>query len=153
MTSKLENQQSVRISPNVSRETFLVFFRLLAFLVFAVTLVGCGEDSISEDISGFNRVISTRYDIKSEIELARFYHDYLYSNPEAKLSFETSPQTHNRVKIVMINQRPVDPNMLTEKIEMVAKYDETKWKIVVINRNWKCMSKGEASKWGIEPCN
>lgn len=124
----------------------------MTFLIFAVPIAGCGEDSISEDISGFNRVISTRYDIKSEIELARFYHDYLYSNPEAKLSFETSPQTHNRVKIVIINQRPVDPNMLTEKIEMVAKYDETKWKIVVINRNWKCRSKGESGEWGIESC-
>jgi len=149
----MKNPKKVRISPNVSRETFLGFCRFLAFLLLTVPMVGCGEDSISEDISGFNRVISTRYDIKSEIELARFYHDYLYSNPEAKLSFETSPQTHNRVKIVMINQRPVDPSMLAEKIEMVAKYDETKWKIVVINRNWKCRSKGDESVWGIEPCN
>lgn len=148
----MKNRNNVRFSPIVSRETFSVILGFLAIMLFFAIFTGCGEDTISEDISGFNKVLSTRYDIKTPEDLAKFYHDYLYDNPEAKLTYEMSPQTHNRVKIVMINQRPVDKNMLAEKIEIVAKYDETKWKIVVINRNWKCRSKGDSGEWGIESC-
>jgi hypothetical protein len=149
----MKTLKKVKFSPIVSRETFSALFGLLTIALFLAIFAGCGEDTISEDISGFNKVLSTRYDIKAPEDLAKFYHDYLYDNPEAKLSYELSPQTHSRVKIVMINQKPVDNNMLAEKIEMVAKYDETKWKIVVINRNWKCRSKGESGEWGIELCN
>ncbi len=148
----MKNLENLKFSPIVSRETFSSIFGFLTILLFLSIFAGCGEDTISEDISGFNKVLSTRYDIKAPEGLAKFYHDYLYDNPEAKLTYEMSPQTHNRVKIVMINQRPVDKNMLAEKIEIVAKYDETKWKIVVINRNWKCRSKGDSGEWGIEPC-
>ncbi len=139
-------------NPSVSRETFRSLYKLLTFLMFSIICLGCGEDFITEDISGFNRVISTRYDIKSAEELAKFYHDHLYDNPEAKLTYETSPQTHGRVKIVMINHKPVDANMVAEKIEIIAKYDDTKWKVVVVNRNWKCKSGKGSDKWGIEPC-
>ncbi|HMQ78574.1 MAG TPA: hypothetical protein PKE39_01330 [Ignavibacteria bacterium] len=149
----MKNRNNIRFSPIVSRETFSSILGFLAIALFSTIFSGCGEDTISEDISVFNKVLSTRYDIKAPEDLAKFYHDYLYDNPEAKLTYEMSPQTHNRVKIVMINQNPVDPNLHAEKIEMVAKYDETMWKIVVINRNWKCRSKGEPSEWGIEPCN
>lgn len=148
----MKNRNNVKFSPIVSRETFSVILGFFAIILFFAIFAGCGEDTISEDISGFNKVLSTRYDIKAPEDLAKFYHDYLYDNPEAKLTYEMSPQTHNRVKIVMINQRPVDKNMLAEKIEIVAKYDETKWKIVVINRNWKCRSKGDSGEWGIESC-
>ena len=148
----MKNRNNVKFSPIVSRETYSVILGFFAIILFFAIFAGCGEDTISEDISGFNKVLSTRYDIKAPEDLAKFYHDYLYDNPEAKLTYEMSPQTHNRVKIVMINQRPVDKNMLAEKIEIVAKYDETKWKIVVINRNWKCRSKGDSGEWGIESC-
>lgn len=148
----MKNPQIALFSPIVSRETFSAILGVLSIALFLTIFTGCGEDTISEDISGFNKVLSTRYDIKAPEDLAKFYHDYLYDNPDAKLTYELIPQTHSRVKIVMINQRPVDKNMLAEKIEMVAKYDETKWKIVVINRNWKCRSKGESGEWGIESC-
>ncbi|HWA07019.1 MAG TPA: hypothetical protein VG961_10770 [Ignavibacteria bacterium] len=148
----MKNLKNDGISPIVSRETFCTLLGFVLLALFPVFLSGCGEDTISEDISGFNKVLSTRYDIKAPEDLAKFYHDYLYDNPGAKLTYEMSPQTHSRVKIVMINQKPVDNNMLAEKIEIVAKYDETKWKVVVINRNWKCKSKGESGEWGIEPC-
>lgn len=148
----MKNRNNVRFSPIVSRETFSSILGFFAMMLFFAIFTGCGEDTISEDVSGFNKVLSTRYDIKAPEDLAKFYHDYLYDNSEAKLTYEMSPQTHNRVKIVMINQRPVDKNMLAEKIEIVAKYDETKWKIVVINRNWKCRSKGDSGEWGIESC-
>ena len=149
----MKNPKKLRFSPNVSRETFSTILRFLTIVLFSAIFAGCGEDTISEDISGFNKVLSTRYDIKTPEDLAKFYHDHLYDNPDAKLTYELIPQTHSRVKIVMINQKPVDRKMLAEKIEMVAKYDETKWKIVVINRNWKCRSKGESGEWGIESCN
>lgn len=149
----MKSPQKALFLPNVSRETFSTLFGLLIIVLFSSVFAGCGEDTISEDISGFNKVLSTRYDIKTAEDLAKFYHDHLYDNPDAKLTYELIPQTHSRVKIVMINQKPVDKNILAEKIEMVAKHEETKWKIVVINRNWKCRSSGESGEWGIESCN
>jgi len=135
---------------NVSRETIRVLYGCLLLLVVFATFIGCGEDSISEDISGFNQILASKYDIASAEELARFYHDFLYDNEQGKFTFETSPQTHNRVRVIMINHNPVHQNMAAEKFELVVKQNETTWKMVVVNRNWKCKGSEE---WGIEVCN
>ncbi len=108
---------------------------------------------MSEDVSGINRVLSSQYEIKSVDHLARFYYEHLYNNPDAKLTIETFPQTHNRVKIVLVDNNPAHNNMLAEKFEIIAKQNETTWKLVVVNRNWKCKSTGEAGEWGTDPCN
>lgn len=135
---------------NVSRETFGNLLNVLFFAGFLTLLCGCGEDSISEDVSGINKILSVKYDISSAEELSRFYHDYLYNNEEGKFTYELSPQTHGRVLVVMINHNPVHQNMAAEKFELLVKKNETTWKIVVVNRNWKCRGKNE---WGIDPCN
>lgn len=135
---------------NVSRETFGNLLNVLFFAGFLTLLCGCGEDSISEDVSGINKILSVKYDISSAEELSRFYHDYLYNNEEGKFTYELSPQTHGRVLVVMINHNPVHQNMAAEKFELLVKKNETTWKIVVVNRNWKCRGKDE---WGIDPCN
>lgn len=135
---------------NVSRETFVNLLNVLFFAGFLTLFCGCGEDSISEDVSGINKILSVKYDISSPEELSRFYHDYLYNNEEGKFTYELSPQTHGRVLVVMINHNPVHQNMSAEKFELLVKKNETTWKIVVVNRNWKCRGKDE---WGIDPCN
>lgn len=135
---------------NVSRETFGNLLNVLFFAAFLTLLCGCGEDSISEDVSGINKILSVKYDISSPEELSRFYHDYLYNNEEGKFTYELSPQTHGRVLVVMINHNPVHQNMSAEKFELLVKKNETTWKIVVVNRNWKCRGKDE---WGIDSCN
>ena len=135
---------------NVSRETFGNLLNVLFFAGFLALLCGCGEDSISEDVSGINKILSVKYDISSAEELSRFYHDYLYNNEEGKFTYELSPQTHGRVLVIMINHNPVHQNMVAEKFELLVKKNETTWKIVVVNRNWKCRGKDE---WGIDPCN
>ena len=135
---------------NVSRETLGNLLNVLFFAGFLTLLYGCGEDSISEDVSGINKILSVKYDISSAEELSRFYHDYLYNNEEGKFTYELSPQTHGRVLVIMINHNPVQQNMVAEKFELLVKKNETTWKIVVVNRNWKCRGKDE---WGIDPCN
>ena len=135
---------------HVSRETFGNLLNVLFFAGFLTLLCGCGEDSISEDVSGINKILSVKYDISSAEELSRFYHDYLYNNEEGKFTYELSPQTHGRVLVVMINHNPVHQNMAAEKFELLVKKNETTWKIVVVNRNWKCRGKDE---WGVDPCN
>lgn len=137
---------------NVSRETFRVAGGIVCVFLVLTIFAGCGEDSISEDVSGINRVLSSEYEIKSVEQLARFYYEHLYNNPDAKLTIEIFPQTHNRVKIVMVDENPPHANMLAEKFEIIAKQNETTWKIVVVNRNWKCSSKGLEGEWGIEVC-
>lgn len=149
----LRNRQNLRFLQNVSRETFLAAFKVFGVFLVLVWFVGCGEDYISEDVSGINRVLSSQYDIKSAEHLAKFYYEYLYSNPNSRLSIEIFPQTHNRVKIVLTDANPSNSSMLAEKFEIIAKQNETTWKIVVVNRNWKCKSKGELGGWGIDPCN
>jgi len=153
MRADTKKSKILSILSNVSRETFgIVCWTLYATLVLTC-FTGCGEDSISEDVSGINRVLSSQYEIKSVDHLARFYYEHLYNNPDAKLTIETFPQTHNRVKIVLVDNNPPHNNMLAEKFEIIAKQNETTWKIVVVNRNWKCRSKGEGAGWGIEACD
>lgn len=149
----LRNIQNLRFLQYVSRETFLASFRVFSIFLALVWFAGCGEDSISEDVSGINRVLSSQYDIKSAEHLAKFYYEYLYSNPNSKLSIEIFPQTHNRVKIVLTDVNPSNGSMFAEKFEIIAKQNETTWKIVVVNRNWKCRPKGETGEWGIEACD
>ena len=148
-----KSSELVHFCVNVSRETFRRT-SMVVWIAFAlICLSGCGEDSISEDVSGINRVLSSQYEIKSVDHLAKFYYEHMYDNPDAKLTIETFPQTHNRVKIVLVDNNPPHKNLLAEKFEIIAKQNETTWKIVVVNRNWKCKSNGEATGWGIEVCD
>jgi len=142
--------KNLPFSPIVSRETFGIYSRVFVNLLLIVVFGGCGEDTIKDDISGINQILSSRYDISSAEELARFYHDYLYDSEQGKFTYELSPQTHNRILVVMINHNPVHQNMAAEKFELLVKQNETTWKIVVVNRNWKCK---DSDEWGIKPCN
>ena len=146
----MKNHKNLKFSSIVSRETFGIYSRVFVILLPIVVFGGCGEDTIKDDISGINQILSSKYDISSAEELARFYHDYLYDSEQGKFTYELSPQTHNRILVVMINHNPVHQNMAAEKFELLVKKNETTWKIVVVNRNWKCNGSDE---WGVEPCN
>ena len=61
----MKNLKNDGISPIVSRETFCTLLGFVLLALLPVFLSGYGEDTISEDISGFNKVLSTRYDIKA----------------------------------------------------------------------------------------
>ena len=153
MRADTKRPKILSILSNVSRETFSRIWMLLVFTLLLGLITGCGEDSIPEDVSGINKVLSAKYDISSAEQLAKFYYGYIYNNPGSKLTLEISPQTHGRVKIVLIDHNPARDNMLAEKFEIIAKQNETTWKLVVVNRNWKCKSTGEAGEWGTDPCN
>ena len=57
---------------NVSRETIVQSFVFCAFYaLFSVFIAGCGEDTVLDDISGFNKIIEKRTDIRSAREVMK----------------------------------------------------------------------------------
>ena len=39
-----------------------------------------------------------------------------------------------------------------EKLVMVAKVEKTKWKVLMVERNWKCITQNGETNWGLERC-
>ena len=134
---------------NVSRETRLFFIIFLSFLIIGILIPGCGEDSITEDISGFNKKIEARTDIKDAEELMKMYHEHRYGEDTSNIVIEGEKLYSNRHRITLIKN---GSSGQAEKLVMVAKVEKTKWKVLMVERNWRCISDKGESDWGLERC-
>mgnify|MGYP001618561841 CR=1 FL=1 len=137
---------------NVSRETFRKFAVFFVFVLFLAVISGCGEDAISEDISGFNKIIQLKTDIKTAKEVMIMYNDFLPGEKDSKYSLEEEPLTPGRFRVTLIRSKISDDSMEGEKLVMIVKFDGTKWKVLVVERNWKCYPGRGHTDWGIDPC-
>ncbi len=140
------------ISLNVSRETFLRLVIIWAFGVLFATLGGCGEDALSEDISGFNNIIHLKTDIKTAKEVMIMYNDFLPGERDSKYSLEEESLTPGRFRVTLIRSKIRDDSKESEKLVMIVKFDGTKWKVLVVERNWRCYPGRGHTNWGIDPC-
>jgi hypothetical protein len=148
----MKNPQKAGFSPNVSRETFRKLVIICVFGLFLAMINGCGEDAISEDISGFNKTIQLKTDIKSAKEVMILYNDYLPGERDSRYSIEEETLTPGRFRVTLIRSKIPDDSMEGEKLVMVVKHDGEKWKVIVVERNWRCYPGRGHTDWGIDPC-
>lgn len=139
---------------NVSRETrhnkqliFVLFFCFLAIFP------GCGEDSIPVDVSSFNKTIELRKDLKSAKEVMLEFYSSYHSEGGRDIKVTEENLTPGRFRVTLINDDLNDDSALAEKLVMVVKQDGTKWKVISIEKNWKCHKGRGHSGWGTEPCS
>ncbi len=136
---------------NVSRETSKIRNYCYILAIFLLCQ-GCGEDSINEDITAFNKIIESNKEIKSAREVMIMYYNFLYSETDGKYTITEEELPRNRFMVVLIRDDIGDDSMQGEKFVMIVKHEESKWKVVTINRNWKCYPRRGHTSWGTEPC-
>ena len=139
---------------NVSRETIVQSFVFCAFYaLFSVFIAGCGEDTVLDDISGFNKIIEKRTDIRSAREVMIIYYNYLPGEKDSKYSIEEEDLTKGRTRVTLISDNLPDDSMRGLKLVMVTNFDGSKWKVVIVQRNWRCYDGRGHTNWGTEPCS
>jgi hypothetical protein len=139
---------------DVSRETIRLSFIFCAFwALFSVIITGCGEDAIRDDISSFNKIIEKRTDIKSAREVMIIYFNYLPVEKDSDYTIEEEDLTTGRTRVTLICDNLLDDSMKGLKLVMITNFDGTKWKVVIVQRNWKCYEGRGHTNWGTEPCN
>ena len=115
--------------------------------------VGCGEESVSVDISAFNKIIESKKDIKSPKELIVIYLNNIYPEIDADVIIKEEKLKEDRYLITLVLDNLKGDSMKSEKFEMVAKFDGEKWKVLTIEKNWRCYPDRGNTEWGIERCN
>ncbi len=135
---------------NVSRETMWIFKVFLSFFVLIFLVPGCGEDSIAEDYSVFNKAIEEKEDIVDAGQLMKLYHEYRFGSDSTGIDIQHENLYSRRYRAVLIINKNHDGD--SEKFVMIAKLEGKKWKVLSVERNWRCISKNSESDWGIERC-
>ncbi len=132
------------------------FLRIIIKYLFLCTFsvfYSCGEESVHLDVSGFNKRIEYRTDFKTAKDVMYEFYN-LYNNDENNnLQLSEENLTPGRFKVTLINSRLNDDSMAAEKLEMIVKHDGTKWKVITVEKNWKCHNDRGHGDWGIQPCN
>ena len=128
----------------------IIYWVFCLFLAFSY---GCGEDTIEENEEPINRILQSRKDIKTAREVMLIYYEYKWPGTDNDFSIDEEKLPRDRTKVTLIRDNIKDDSMKGEKIMMLVKYDGEKWKVITIERNWKCYEGRGYSKWGTEPCN
>ncbi|MBE2216955.1 MAG: hypothetical protein IAE90_02050 [Ignavibacteria bacterium] len=142
----------IRFLPIVSRETMFRLLILFLFAPFLVYFAGCDDESIPEDVSLFNKKIEYNRDIKTAKELMDLYYNRSPEEPTRNLSIVEEPLTPGRFRVTLINSKLADDSREAERLVMICKFDGTKWKVVTVERSWRCYKGRGHTDWGIEPC-
>lgn len=123
------------------------------FLVILALFNGCNEDSIRENEEPINRIIQSRKDIKTPTDVMNIYYKFMWPESDTNYVIAEQKLPKERFEVTLIRENTGDDSMQSEKIMMILKHDEEKWKVITIERSWKCHKGRGNTEWGIEPCN
>ena len=121
--------------------------------LFLAIFISCGEDVIEEPEEPINKVLQSRKDIKSAKEVMLVYYEFMWPGTDNDFTIEEEKLPRDRTKVTLIRDNIKDDSMKGEKIMMLVKHDGEKWKVITIERNWKCYKGRGHTEWGTEPCN
>lgn len=121
-------------------------------LLLAVMLPGCGEDSVKEDISVFNKSIELRTDINSARNVMVEFYNTFYGAVDEKCKITEENLTPGRYRVTLTREPIFEGPKAAEKFVMIVKFDGMKWKVLIVEKSWKCKG-NQTGEWGIESCN
>lgn len=136
---------------NVSRETYKIF-KFCCIVAILALFTGCGEDSIKEDTSAFNKIIENNDGLKSAEDVLILYYKYVRPGVEKGYTVTSEKLPRHRFLVVLIKARMGDDSMQGEKFTMLVEQKEKFWKVVIVERNWKCYPGRGNTSWGTKPC-
>lgn len=126
-----------------------LYFTILVLWFFQA---GCSEDSVKLDISGFNKMIELRTDFNSATDVMNEFYKNYYGNIDDKCKVSEENLTPGRSRVTFVREPIFEGPLAAEKFLMIVKFDGTKWKVLIVERSWKCKGK-ITGEWGTEHCN
>lgn len=142
--------------PKVSRETIvkIIGYGLITAFLTIIIVMGTTEDaSVNEDVSGFNGMVEEMHDIKKPEDIMHRYYKYLRGDSITDYTMTVEKQPRNRFMIVAIRENLNDPSTAAEKFRMLVEDEKNHWKVVMVERNWRCNEGKGDTDWGIGMCN
>jgi hypothetical protein len=121
-------------------------------LVIFILFSACGEDSIKEDTSAFNKIIENNDGLKSAEDVLILYYKYARPGEEKGYTVTSEKLPRHRYMVILIKDNMADDSMQGEKFTMLVEQKEKFWKVITVERNWKCYPRRGHSSWGTEPC-
>lgn len=122
-------------------------------LLFALSVISCGESFMNIDTEKFNTDIAESTNIKSPEELITIFYNYPNSEGKPNLRITTRKLKENVFEVTLIHDNQQDDSQKAEKIVMIAKKIGNKWNADKISKNWKCYNGRGHTDWGTEYCN
>lgn len=113
---------------------------------------GCGEDAVKEDISVFNKSIELRTDISTASEVLVDFYKIFYGSIDDKCRITEENLTPGRFRAILVREPIFEGPIAALKFVMIVKFDGTKWKVLIVEKSWKCRGDLDG-KFGIEQCN
>lgn len=156
MASKQKNKP--KNAPWVSRETWKYIrygcYGILIAIVAFISIRGAMEDaSINEDVSAFNGLLEEMHDIKSPEDIMHRYYKFVRKDSVTDYIMTVEKQPRNRFMIVTVRGNLRDDSMAEEKFRMLVEDEKNHWKVVMVERNWRCVEGRGDTGWGIDKCN
>lgn len=125
---------------------------ITTIMIITALLAGCGNDAVKLDISGFNKMIEFRTDFNSATDVMNEFYKNYYGNIDDKCRVTEENLTPGRYRVTLTREPIFEGPKAAEKFVMIVKFDGMKWKVLIVEKSWKCKG-NQTGEWGIESCN
>jgi hypothetical protein len=136
----------------VSRETLRYIRLVCSFVIIFSVFNGCGEDTILQDVSAFNKIIEGNTEMKTPEDVMKAYYRYLRNEEQSGYTLTAEKLPRHRFLVTMIRENMRNDSMKEEKFTMMVEKKDKEWKVITVERNWKCYSESGHTDWGTQLC-
>ena len=140
----------MQLSKIVSRETLAKIRAFLAFLLLFIS--SCSEEAVKIDVLEFNKTLEKANELKTAKDVMRLYFDSLPGEKDTNYSVTEEQLSGGNYRITLIRTKLKDDSAEGEKYVMVAELTGSTWKVISLEKNWRCYKGRGHTDWGIDPC-
>ena len=140
----------MQLSKIVSRETLAKIRAFLAFLLLFIS--SCSEEAVKIDVLEFNKTLEKANELKTAKDVMRLYFDSLPGEKDTNFSVTEEQLSGGNYRITLIRTKLKDDSAEGEKYVMVAELTGSTWKVISLEKNWRCYKGRGHTDWGIDPC-
>jgi len=140
----------MQLSKIVSRETPAKICAFLAFLLLFIS--SCSEEAVKIDVLEFNKTLEKANELKTAKDVMRLYFDSLPGEKDTNYSVTEEQLSGGNYRITLIRTKLKDDSAEGEKYVMVAELTGSTWKVISLEKNWRCYKGRGHTDWGIDPC-
>ena len=140
----------MQLSKIVSRETLAKIRAFLAFLLLFIS--SCSEEAVKIDVLEFNKTLEKANELKTAKDVMRLYFDSLPGEKDTNYSVTEEQLSGGNYRITLIRTKLKDDSAEGEKYIMVAELTGSTWKVISLEKNWRCYKGRGHTDWGIDPC-
>jgi len=134
----------------VSRETCGNYGLFLVFLL--VFFSACSEEAVKIDVLDFNKSLENAKEVNTAKDVMRLYFNSLPGEKDTNYSVTEEQLSDGNYRITLIRTRLKDDSAEGEKFVMIAEMIGSTWKVVSLEKNWRCYKGRGHTGWGIDPC-